>query len=77
MSSSITTESLCNEDQAWSILTDEESWVDSSLMYAFQTKHGLKRLSDLDYLSDSKIEELLSLLTTVPYRKLKKLRSSK
>ena len=77
VSSSITTESLSIDDQAWCLLTDEDSWVDPSSMHDFRTKHGLKRSSDLEYLSDTEIEELSDLLTTVPFRKLKKLRSSK
>jgi hypothetical protein len=62
-------------EKAWRIFADDASWKDPKAKEEFQFKHGLKTAEDLCYLDDSEIEELSSLLTTVPYRKFKKLRS--
>jgi hypothetical protein len=58
---------------AWRLLENDVSWHDPSQKHAYKTKHGLEGYDDLEFLGSEEIDELSSLLTTVPLRKLKKL----
>ena len=66
-------------EAGWKVITNSASWKTSSEMDIWLTKHGLVESGsdeltylDLEYLDDTEIEELSSLLTTVPLRKFKK-----
>ena len=60
---------------AWTLLNDDTSWKKPDDKDTYISKHGLRNAEDMEYLSDTEIDELAEKMTTVPFRKIKKLRN--
>ncbi len=70
------TDKSCIEESginaAWALLSRDENWLSCEKKNDWLIRLGARDAESLEYLEDEEIEELKTMLTTIPYRRFKK-----